>query len=91
MPMLRLATESVLPALRAKMARAIPELRTNFLCPEQVKASKVVTGLDAQLVANGCYFLAEVVGALVGFTPIERIEDSTGGTPVPLIRMGKGL
>jgi predicted N-acetyltransferase YhbS len=26
-----------------------------------------------------------------GYQPIERIEDSRGGAPVPLIRMGKAL
>jgi GNAT superfamily N-acetyltransferase len=171
---LRLATEADLPALRAMMARAIAELQTGFLSPEQVEASKAVMGLDTQLIADGCYFLAEIDGQLAGsggwsrratlyggdhsagrdarlldpaseparvramytdpahvrrgvgkavltacetaaraagftrvelmatlageplyaaagFAPIERIEDSNGGAPVPLIRMGKAL
>jgi GNAT superfamily N-acetyltransferase len=171
---LRLATEADLPALRVMMARAIAELQTAFLSPEQVEASKAVMGLDTQLIADGCYFVAEIEGALAGsggwsqratlyggdhsagrdarmlnpaneparvramytdpahirrgvgkavltacetaaraagfarvelmatlageplyaaagFAPIERIEDSNGGAPVPLIRMGKAL
>jgi GNAT superfamily N-acetyltransferase len=171
---LRRATEADLPALRAMMARAIAELQTGFLSPEQVEASKAVMGLDTQLIADGCYFLAEIDGQLAGsggwsrratlyggdhsagrdarlldpaseparvramytdpahvrrgvgkavltacetaaraagftrvelmatlageplyaaagFAPIERIEDSNGGAPVPLIRMGKAL
>ena len=171
---LRLATEADLPALRVMMARAIAELQTAFLSPEQVEASKAVMGLDTQLIADGCYFVAEIEGVLagsggwspratlyggdhsagrdarmlnpaneparvramytdpahirrgvgkavltacetaaraagfarvelmatlageplytaVGFASIERIEDSNGGTPVPLIRMGKAL
>lgn len=171
---LRLATEADLPALRDMMARAIAELQTGFLSAEQVEASKAVMGLDTQLIADGCYFLAEMGGALAGsggwsrratlyggdhsagrdarmldpasepariramytdpghvrrgvgkavlaacedaaraagftrvelmatlageplyaaagFVPIERIEDSNGGAPVPLIRMGKAL
>jgi GNAT superfamily N-acetyltransferase len=171
---LRLATEADLPALRVMMARAIAELQTAFLSPEQVEASKAVMGLDTQLIADGCYFVAEIEGVLAGsggwsqratlyggdhsagrdarmlnpaneparvramytdpahirrgvgkavltacetaaraagfarvelmatlageplytaagFASIERIEDSNGGTPVPLIRMGKAL
>jgi GNAT superfamily N-acetyltransferase len=171
---LRLATEADLPALRVMMARAIAELQTAFLSPEQVEASKAVMGLDTQLIADGCYFVAEIEGVLAGsggwsqratlyggdhsagrdarmlnpaneparvramytdpahirrgvgkavltacetaaraagfarvelmatlageplyaaagFESIERIEDSNGGIPVPLIRMGKAL
>ena len=171
---LRLATEADLPALRVMMARAIAELQTGFLTPAEVEASKAMMGLDTQLIADGCYFLAEIGGQLAGsggwsrratlyggdhsagrdarmldpasdaarvramythpdfirrgvgravltacqdaaraagfkrvelmatlsgmplytvagFEPIERILDSNGGTPVPLIRMGKGL
>jgi hypothetical protein len=33
----------------------------------------------------------EPLYAAAGFAPIERIEDSNGGAPVPLIRMGKAL
>ena len=171
---LRLAAEGDLPALRVMMARAIAELQTDFLPSEQVEASKAVMGLDTQLIADGCYFLAEFDGQLAGsggwsqratlyggdhsagrdarlldpmteaariramythpdftrrgvgkavldaceaaartagfgrvelmatlageplyaaagFCAIERIEDSNGGAPVPLIRMGKPL
>ena len=171
---LRLATEADLPALRALMTRAIAELQSGFLNAAQVEASKAVMGLDTQLIADNCYFLAEIDGhlagsggwsrratlyggdhsagrdarmldpesepariramytdpaqvrrgvgsavlaacenaarvagfgrvelmatlsgeplyAAAGFQAIERIEDSNGGTPVPLIRMGKAL
>jgi GNAT superfamily N-acetyltransferase len=171
---LRLATEADLPGLRAVMARAIAELQTGFLTPEQVTASAAVMGLDTRLVADGTYFIAEIdddiagcggwsrratlyggdhsagrdarlldpatelarvramythpafvrrgVGRAVlaaceaaaadagftrvelmatlagqplylaaGYVPIEAIEDSNGGVPVPLVRMGKAL
>lgn len=171
---LRLATEADLPQLRAMMARAIAELQTAFLAPAEVEASKAMMGLDTQLIADGCYFRAEIDGQLAGsggwsrratlyggdhsagrdarlldpateparvramythpefarrgvgraildacqdaaraagfarvelmatlsgvplytvagFVPIERVLDTNGGTPVPLIRMGKVL
>ena len=173
-PVIRLATEADLPALRAMMTRAIAELQRDFLTPAEVEASKAVMGLDTQLIADGCYFTAEIDGQMAGsggwsrratlyggdhsagrdarlldpatdaarvramythpdftrrgvgravldacqdaaraagfsrvelmatlsgvplytaagFAPIERILDSNGGTPVPLVRMGKGL
>lgn len=173
-PALRLATDADLPALRAMMARAITELQTAFLTPAEVEASKSVMGLDTQLIADRCYFLAEIDGQLAGsggwsrratlyggdhsagrdarlldpateparvramythpdfarrgvgravlaacqdaaraagfrrvelmatlsgvplysaagFVAVERILDANGGTPVPLVRMGKGL
>ncbi len=171
---LRLATEADLPALRAMMARAIAELQKGFLDAAEIEASKAMMGLDTQLIADGCYFLAEIDGQLAGcggwsrratlyggdhsagrdartldpateparvramytnpdfarrgvgravlaacenaaraagfsrvelmatlsgiplytaagFVAIERILDTNGGTPVPLVRMGKGL
>lgn len=171
---IRLATEADLPLLRAMMARAIAELQRDFLSPAEVEASKAVMGLDTQLIADGCYFVAEIDGQMAGsggwsrratlyggdhsagrdarlldpatdaarvramythpdfirrgvgravlgacqdaaraagfarvelmatlsgvplytaagFEAIERILDSNGGTPVPLVRMGKGL
>jgi GNAT superfamily N-acetyltransferase len=173
-PVIRLATEADLPALRMMMARAIAELQRDFLSPAEVEASKAVMGLDTQLIADGCYFVAEIDGQIAGsggwsrratlyggdhsagrdarlldpaseaarvramythphftrrgvgravldacqdaaraagflrvelmatlsgvplytaagFTAIERILDNNGGTPVPLVRMGKGL
>ena len=63
---LRLATPDDLPALRAMMARAIAELQSAFLSPAEVEASKAVMGLDTQLIDDGCYYLAEMNGALAG-------------------------
>ena len=63
---LRLATHADLPALRAMMARAIAELQIAFLSLAQVEASKSVMGLDTQLIDDGCYYVAELEGKLVG-------------------------
>jgi len=62
----RLAQMDDLPALRALMTRAIEQLQTGFLTPEQVAASHQVMGLDTQLVQDQTYFLIESEGALVG-------------------------
>lgn len=63
---LRLATESDLPALRVVMARAIAELQSGFLSPEQVEASAAMMGLDTRLVADRTYFIAEIDGRIAG-------------------------
>lgn len=76
---LRLASEADLPALRAMMARAIAELQIDFLTPEQVSASAAVMGLDTQLIADGCYFLAKIDGVLAGSGGWSRRATLYGG------------
>ncbi len=61
------------------MARAIAELQTGFLSPEQVEASKAVMGLDTQLIADGCYFLAEIDGRMAGSGGWSRRATLYGG------------
>ena len=62
----RLASPDDLPALRALMTRAIDRLQSEFLSPEQVRASHKVMGLDTQLVLDGTYFVVELDGRIVG-------------------------
>jgi GNAT superfamily N-acetyltransferase len=62
----RIATLDDLPALHALMSRAIAELQSDFLTPEQVRASHKVMGLDSQLVKDGTYFMVEESGVLAG-------------------------
>lgn len=78
-PVIRLASAADLPALRAMMARAIAELQTPFLSPAEVEASKAVMGLDSQLIADGCYFLAELDGQLAGSGGWSRRATLYGG------------
>jgi GNAT superfamily N-acetyltransferase len=66
MPTFRWATLDDIPAISALMARAIDGLQNEVLTPEQVRASRLVMGLDRRLVADGTYLLAEVDGTLVG-------------------------
>ena len=76
---LRLASTADLPALRALMARAIAELQDGFLDPAEIEASKAVMGLDTQLIADGCYFLAEIDGQLAGCGGWSRRATLYGG------------
>ena len=55
----RIATPEDLPALAAVMEAAIAELQKGFLTPEQIAASRMIMGLDRQLVADGTYFIVE--------------------------------
>ena len=62
----RIAQLEDLDALRAVMRRSIETLQDDFLNPRQVAASHKVMGLDAQLVADGTYFIVELDGAIAG-------------------------
>jgi GNAT superfamily N-acetyltransferase len=62
----RIATTDDLPALRTVMARAISQLQSDFLTPEQVAVSSRTMGLDTQLVADGTYFIVEKDGRIAG-------------------------
>ena len=48
----RLATEADIPALHALMEAAIAGPLSAFLTPEQVAASRIIMGVDSQLVAD---------------------------------------
>src|SRR6476620_6069127 len=48
------------------MRRSIATLQDDFLTPEQVAVSHKVMGLDAQLVADGTYFIVEGEGSIAG-------------------------
>ena len=62
----RIAEPKDLDALREVMRRSIETLQDDFLTPEQVAASHKVMGLDAQLVADGTYFIVESGGRIAG-------------------------
>ena len=56
---LRLATEADIPVLSALMDAAITELQRGFLTDAQIAASRLLMGLDRQLIADGTYFVVE--------------------------------
>ena len=63
---IRPAVPNDLDALRDIMARAIDRLQCAFLSPAQVAASRLVMGLDTQLIEDRTYFVAEQDGGIVG-------------------------
>lgn len=58
----RVAQASDIPALEAVMDAAIGELQRGFLTPEQIASSRMIMGLDRQLIADGTYFVVEEDG-----------------------------
>jgi len=79
----RQATETDIPALRALMAAAIDELQRGFLTPEQIAASRLVMGLDTQLIADGTYFAVAAGGELAGCGGWSRRNTLFGGNHTP--------
>jgi GNAT superfamily N-acetyltransferase len=62
----RLATIDDLDAMKRVMARSIEQLQSEYLTPDQVRASHMVMGLDSQLVKDGTYFLIECGDRIAG-------------------------
>jgi len=62
----RLATEADLPVLHDLMDAAIAGPLAAFLTPEQVQASRLIMGVDTQLIADRTYFLVEIDGRAAG-------------------------
>jgi GNAT superfamily N-acetyltransferase len=82
-PALRLATRADLPALTALIDAAITTHLAAVLTPAQVSASRALMGLDTQLIDDGCYFIAEVGGALAGCGGWSRRATLYGGDHSP--------
>jgi len=61
------------------MTRAIGDLQSAFLSPDQVAASAEVMGLDTQLIADGTYFAAEIDGQIAGCGGWSRRATLFGG------------
>lgn len=79
----RIAIAADLPALSALMALAIGELQKGFLSPEQIASSRMIMGLDSQLVADGTYFVIEDDGVLAGCGGWSRRDTLYGGDHTP--------
>jgi len=75
----RLATDDDLPALREVMDLAIAQLQRGFLDEAQIAASRLVMGLDTQLVADRTYFILEAEGRIAGCGGWSRRSTLYGG------------
>ena len=79
----RIAVEADLPMLEAVMDAAISELQKGFLSPEQIASSRMVMGLDRQLVADRTYFIVEDEGHVAGCGGWSRRATLYGGDHTP--------
>ena len=79
----RLATSADLEALSALMRAAIDELQKPFLDDAQIAASRLLMGLDTQLVADGTYFMVTRAGELAGCGGWSRRATLYGGDQTP--------
>ena len=79
----RLAGPDDLLALEAVMTASIAELQRGFLTPAQIDASRVIMGLDRQLVGDGTYFIVEVAGRIAGCGGWSRRATLYGGDHTP--------
>ncbi len=79
----RLAGPDDIPAVEAVMDAAIAELQRGFLTPAQIAASRMIMGLDRQLVADGTYFVVESDGQIAGCGGWSRRATLYGGDHTP--------
>jgi GNAT superfamily N-acetyltransferase len=79
----RLAVEADVPALSAVMDAAIAELQKGFLAPDQIASSRMIMGLDRQLVADRTYFVVESGGRIAGCGGWSRRATLYGGDHTP--------
>jgi GNAT superfamily N-acetyltransferase len=79
----RLARLEDVPSLSALMERAIAELQKPFLSEAEIAASRVLMGLDTQLIEDGTYFVIEEDRALAGCGGWSRRATLYGGDRSP--------
>lgn len=65
------------------MDAAIGELQKPFLDPQQIAASRMIMGLDTQLIDDGTYFVVESEGEVVGCGGWSRRATLYGGDHTP--------
>ena len=79
----RLATRDDLAALTALMDAAIGELQKPFLSEAEIASSRMIMGLDTQLIDDGTYFVVEQGGMLAGCGGWSRRATLYGGDRSP--------
>ncbi|MDH4108181.1 MAG: GNAT family N-acetyltransferase [Gammaproteobacteria bacterium] len=65
------------------MNLAIDELQKTFLDERQIESSRLIMGLDTQLIDDGTYFVIESDGKLAGCGGWSRRETMYGGDQTP--------
>lgn len=79
----RLATPDDIPALTKLMDRAIAELQKGFLSDDQIASSRMIMGLDRQLIEDGTYFVVESDDRIAGSGGWSRRNTLYGGSHSP--------
>ncbi len=79
----RIAVEDDIPSLSLVMDAAIAELQRAFLDPAQIASSRMIMGLDRQLVADRTYFVIQEGGAVAGCGGWSRRATLYGGDHTP--------
>lgn len=79
----RIATLADAPALAEVMEAAIAELQKGFLDPAQIASSRMIMGLDRQLLADGTYFMVLDGEAVAGCGGWSRRATLYGGDHTP--------
>jgi GNAT superfamily N-acetyltransferase len=79
----RLATRQDLDVLKTLMDSAISELLRPYLDQSQIESSRLIMGLDVQLIEDGTYFIVESDGDLAGCGGWSRRATLYGGDQTP--------
>ncbi len=79
----RLATLADADRLAALMNAAIGELQRGFLTAEQIAASRMIMGIDRQLIADATYFVVEAGFEIAGCGGWSRRATLYGGDHSP--------
>jgi GNAT superfamily N-acetyltransferase len=79
----RLATRDDLDALTALMELSIAELQKPYLNEAQIASSRVIMGLDTQLIDDGTFYIVEQDGVLAGCGGWSRRATLYGGDRSP--------
>jgi GNAT superfamily N-acetyltransferase len=82
-PSIRLATPDDLASLRTLMDASIGALQRGFLSDSEIQASRMLMGLDTQLIEDGTYFVAELEHAIAGCGGWSRRATLYGGSHSP--------
>ena len=79
----RIASPADAEALAGVMEAAIAELQKGFLDPAQIASSRMIMGLDRQLLADGTYFMVLDGEAIAGCGGWSRRATLYGGDHTP--------